>query len=102
MQRRHVARQHHADLVGENLVAVVVDHAAAIAVAVEAEPDVGLVLEHRVADRVQHFHVFRVRIVFRERVIEFAVERDDLAADRFQHLRRESARRCRCRRRTRP
>ena len=37
VQRRHVARQHHADLVGENLLAFVVDDAAAVAVAVEAE-----------------------------------------------------------------
>src|SRR5438309_700280 len=32
VDRRHVARQHHADLVGENLFAGIVDHAAAIAV----------------------------------------------------------------------
>ena len=41
VQRRQVARQHHADLVGEDLVALVVDHAAAVAVAVEAEADIG-------------------------------------------------------------
>ena len=53
--------------------------------------DVGLVREHRVAHGVQHLHVFGVGIVVREGVIELAVERDDLAADRFQHLRRERA-----------
>ena len=42
--RREVAGEHHADLVGEDLLALVVDDAAAVAVAVEAEADVGLVL----------------------------------------------------------
>jgi hypothetical protein len=41
MQRRHVAGEHHADLVGENLVALVVDDAAAVAVAVKTEGDIG-------------------------------------------------------------
>ena len=36
MQRRDIAGQHHADLVGEDFLAVIVHHAAAIAVAVEA------------------------------------------------------------------
>ena len=92
VDRRHVARQHHADLVGENLLAGIVDHAAAVAVAVEAEADIGLVRQHRVADGVQHFHVFGIGIVFREGVIEFGVERHHLAADRLHHLRREGAR----------
>ena len=39
----------------------------------------------------QHFHVFGVRIVFRERMIEFAIHRHDLAADRLHHLRCERA-----------
>ena len=41
MQLREIARQHDADLVGEDLLALVVDDAAAVAVAVEAEPDIG-------------------------------------------------------------
>ena len=53
--------------------------------------DVGLARQHRVAHGVQHLHVFGVGIVFRKRVVELAVERDHLAADRFQHLRRERA-----------
>jgi hypothetical protein len=43
VDRRHVARQHHADLVGENLRAGIVDNAAAVAAAVETETDIGLV-----------------------------------------------------------
>ena len=41
VQRREVAGQHQADLVGEDLLALVVDHAAAVAVAVEAQRQVG-------------------------------------------------------------
>ena len=90
--RRQVARQHHADLVGENLFTCIVDDAATVAVAVEAQADIGLVGEHGVADRVQHLHVFGVRIVFRKGMIELGVERDHFAADRLHHLRRERAR----------
>ena len=43
MERRQIARQHDADLVGENLLALVVDDSAAVAVAVEAEREVGAV-----------------------------------------------------------
>ena len=50
-----------------------------------------LCAQHRVAHGVQHLHVFGVGIVVREGVIELAVERHDLAADRLQHLRRERA-----------
>ena len=89
--RRNIAREHDADLVGEDFLAVIVDDAAAVAVAVEAEADVGLVREHGVAHRVQHFHVFGVRIVVRERVVELAIERHHLAADFLQDLRREGA-----------
>jgi hypothetical protein len=69
----------------------IVDHAAAVAVAVETKTDIGLVLEHRVADRVQHLHVFGVRIVFREGMVELGVERDHFATDRLHHLRRKRA-----------
>ncbi len=89
--RRNVARQHDADLVGEDFLAFVVDHAAAVAVAVEAQGHVGLARQHGVAHGVQHLHVFGVRIVVRKGVIELAIERHDLAADFFQHLRREGA-----------
>ena len=41
MQAGEVTSQHDADLVGKDLVALVVDDATAVAVAVEAEPDVG-------------------------------------------------------------
>src|SRR5262245_20419638 len=43
------------------------------------------------AHGVQHLHVLGVGIVVRKGVVELAVERDDLAADRLQHLRREGA-----------
>ena len=85
--RRDVARQHDPDLVGKNFLAFVVDDAAAVAVAVEAEREIGAVRQHRVAHGVQHLHVFGVGIVFGEGVVELAVERDDLAADLLQDLR---------------
>ena len=89
---RNIARQHDADFIGEDLFALVVDHAAAVAVAIEAQRHVRLVGKHCVAHGVQHFHIFGVRIVVREGVIELAVERHDFTADRFEHLRRECAR----------
>ena len=54
-------------------------------------PTSRLVLRTASRDGVQHLHVFGIRIVVREGVVELAVERDDLAADRLQHLRREGA-----------
>ena len=77
------------DLVGENLLALVVDDAAAVAVAVEAERDVGVALLHRRRHRVQHPHVLGVRIVAREGEVELAVEGNDLGAERAQKLGRE-------------
>ena len=91
MQRREIARQHDADLVGEDLLALIVDDAAAIAIAIEAEPDFGAMLQHRIADRVQHLHVFGVGIVAREGVVELGIERDHLGADHLERLGRESA-----------
>ena len=44
--RGDVAGEHHADLVGEDRLAFVVDHAAAVAVAVEGEAEIGAMLEH--------------------------------------------------------
>ena len=93
MDRREIARQHHADLVCEDLVAIVGDDTAAIAVAVERQADVGAGFENLGRNGVKHFHVFRVRVVVREGVVEIGIERHDFAADRFQNLRRESARR---------
>ena len=40
MQRAEIARQHDANLVGENLLAVVIDDAAAIAIAVKSDAKV--------------------------------------------------------------
>ncbi len=82
MELRQVARQHHADLVGEDFRALVVDHAAAVAVAVEAERDVGARRLHRLRHRVQHVQVFGVGIVARKGPVEVAVERNDLDAER--------------------
>ncbi len=45
--------------------------------------------QHRVANGMQHRHVFRVGIVAREAMVEFAIKRHHLAADRLQHPRRK-------------
>ena len=89
VDRRNIARQHDADLVGEDLMTVIGNDTAAIAVAVEREADVGSRRENLGRNRMKHLHVFGVRVVVRESVVEVGVERHDLAADRFQDLRRE-------------
>src|SRR5262249_4076168 len=65
----------------------------AIAVAIEAEADVGLVFEHGPANGVQHLHVFRIGIVPRKIEIEITIERHHLAANSFEHARCPRARR---------
>ena len=47
--RRHEAGQHDPDLVGENLVALIVDHAAAVAVTIKSQADICARCEHRIA-----------------------------------------------------
>ena len=98
MQRREVAGEHDADLVGENLLALVVDHAASVAVAVEAEREVGLALLHRGRHRMQHPHVLGVRIVTREGEVELAVEGNDFGAERGRGAWARTLPPCRCRR----
>ncbi len=85
------AREHDTHLVGENLLALVVDDAAAVAVAVEAEADVGPLALHRLGELVQHLEIFRVRIIVREGVVEHGVHGDDVDADALQDFRREIA-----------
>ena len=60
---RHVARKHNADLVREDFPAFIVDDAAAVAVAIESEPDVGVRGAHLFADGAQHPEVFRIGVV---------------------------------------
>ena len=102
VELRQIARQHHADLVGEDLLAAIVDDAAAVAVAIEAEADIGAALAHLVGHRMQHFQVFGIGIVVREVVIELGVERDDFAAELFENRAARRRRPCHCRRRRRP
>ena len=91
MQRGNVAREHHADLVGKDLLALVVDHAAAVAVAVETETHRGPAAQHLVAHRVQHLQVFGIGIVAREGMVELDVERHDVDAHALEDDRCESA-----------
>ena len=80
-----VAGEHHADLVGEDRLALVVHDPAAVAVAVEGEPEIGAVLEHRVARRIQHGEIFGIGVVGGEGVVEAAIERDDRCAEGCEH-----------------
>ena len=60
----------HAHLIGEDLVTFIIDYAAAITVAVEAEPDIRARGAQFFADRMQHPQIFGVGIVFGESPIE--------------------------------
>src|SRR5262249_8341463 len=91
MHGRHIARQHNTDLVGENFLALVIHDATSIPVAVETERNVRAIDQHCITHSVQNFHIFGVGMVSRERVIEIAVKRNDLAPDRLQNSWRESA-----------
>ncbi|MNI36288.1 hypothetical protein D3C73_903330 [compost metagenome] len=86
MEGRQIAGQHQADLVGEDLLARVVDHAAAVAVAVKAQGQIGARLLHLGGHLHQHGVIFRVRIVFGEGVVEVRVHLDHLGAHQAQHL----------------
>ncbi len=88
---RQVAGQHQADFVGEDFLAGVVDHAAAVAVTVEAERQVGTVFLDRLGHVDQHFVVFGVRVVLGEGRVERGVELDDFGAHGAQGLGREGA-----------
>ena len=57
----------------------------------KASPRSALVLEHRVARRVQHAEIFGIRIVGGEGVVELAIERDDGGAKLGENARGEGA-----------
>ena len=86
-----VASEHHADFVGKDRLALIVDHAAPVAVAIEGQTEIGLVFQHGVACRVQHAEIFGIRIMRREGVVELAVERDDGGAKLGENARGEGA-----------
>ena len=88
-----IAREHYPHLVGKDFLARIVHHAAAVAIAVKGKSYIRADFQHLVAQRVEHLHIFRVRIVIGEGEVEFAIERDHLRADPFQHTRRKGARR---------
>ena len=88
-----IARQQHADLVGEDFAALIVHHAAAVAVAVKAQAEVGALLLHRIAHGMQHLQVFGIGIVFGEGEIELGVHADHFGADAAQRFRRKRTRR---------
>ena len=75
-------------------VALIVDHPAAVAVAIKAQGEVRLVLlNSRRTPPCSIFKIFRIWIVVGEGVIKLAVQRDNLAAHGRKNLRRKNARR---------
>ena len=88
-----VAADQHAHFIGENFLAFIIYYAAAIAIAVKGKTNIGCGFEHLIAQRVQHFHVFGVRIVIWETVVQIAIEFDNFDTELLQHLRRKRARR---------
>ena len=78
-----------AELVGEDLPPLIVDHADPVAVAVDADADIGGRGQNRLADVVQEGDIFRVRVVPLEIPIRCAVELDHLAAEPAEQYRRE-------------
>ena len=86
-----LASEDHAELVGEDLLAFGVHHTAAIAVAIEAEGQIGAACPHRVGHVAQHFQCFGIGVVVRKARVEFVVAGDDFDADSLQDLRCESS-----------
>jgi hypothetical protein len=78
-------------LVGEDLVALVVHHPAAVAVAVEAKGEVGAGLAHRPTHVGEHLQRLGIGVVSGEAVIEAGVEGDHFGADAREDLRGEGA-----------
>ena len=70
---------------------MIVDDAATVAVAIEAEPHIGAAFQHFGGHRMQHVKVFGIRIVIWKGEIEFGVERHHLDTELFQYLRREGS-----------
>ncbi len=83
---RQVAGQHQADLVGEDFLARIIDHAAAITVTVETEREVGTGFLHLGGHLYQHGVVFGVRIIFGEGPVEIGIHLDHFHAHTAQGL----------------
>ena len=90
---RVMAGEQHAHLVGEDHPALVVDEAAAVAVAVETEGQIRAMLQHRFGHGREHRRIFRIWVVVGKAEVEIAMEGDHLAARRGDGLWREGARR---------
>ncbi len=81
MSGRQIARQHHTHLVREDFFAFVVNDTAAVAITVKGETYIGTCLQHLVPYGMEHLHIFRVRIVAGEGVVQLAIKGDHLNAN---------------------
>ncbi len=86
---RDITGEHDADFVGKDGIAVVIDYAAAVAVAIECKPNIRSSGKYRLADGVQHAHVLWIWIVMRKRVVELAIKRHNFASHSLQNFRRK-------------
>src|SRR3546814_7665124 len=77
--------------VGEDVLAVAGDHAEAVAVAVEGQPEVGLEARDRVDQVLEVAWLARIGMMIGEAAVDPAEQRDDFRADRLQHARADVA-----------
>jgi hypothetical protein len=89
MQGGDIARQHDADLVGEDLLALLSTTPQRSPSPSKPRPTSAPLLLHLVAMACSISMSSGFGIVAREGVVEFDIQRDDLAADGFQDARRE-------------
>ena len=88
---QHVGREQHQQAVGEDHLAFPGHHAQPVAVAVEGQADVGVEALDRLDQVLEVVRLAGVGVVVGEGAIHFAVQRDDVRADRLQQLRRDVA-----------
>ena len=78
MQGGQVAGQNQANLVGIDFFTLIIDYAAAVAVAVKAQREIRARLAHGLGHGVQHDLVFWIGVVFWEGIVEIAIHLDHL------------------------
>ena len=92
LRHRQIAREQNADFIREDFRTRIVHDATPVAIAIEAEADIGVMRAYGIGHRVQHLHIFGIGIVFWERVVKLGIHRNDVCADSLQRVRRKNAR----------
>ncbi len=89
--RQHVGGEEHQLAIRVDDFAVLGHHAEAVAVAVEGDADFGVGFLERADDVGQIFRLGRVRVMVGEIAVDFAEQRDDLAAEAREQFRCDRA-----------